>query len=84
MTQTTGRIFDDLARVMTDAAGVAQGVRREVETVVRSQGERFLQDMDIVPREEFDAMKAVAQKAREEVETLKARVDALEAKISAD
>lgn len=82
MTQTTGRIFDEMAKVMTDAAGVAQGVRREVETVMRSQAERILQDLDIVSREEFEAVKAMAQKAREENEALKARLDALEARIA--
>lgn len=79
MTQTTGRIFDEMAKVMTDAAGVAQGVRREVETVMRSQAERMLQDLDVVSREEFEAVKAMAQKARAENEALKARLDALEA-----
>ena len=79
MTQTTGRLFDEMAKVMTDAAGVAQGVRREVETVMRSQAERMLQDLDVVSREEFEAVKAMAQKARAEKEALKARLDALEA-----
>ncbi len=79
MTQTTGRLFDEMAKVMTDAAGVAQGVRREVETVMRSQAERMLQDLDVVSREEFEAVKAMAQKARAENEALKARLDALEA-----
>lgn len=78
MTQTTGRFFDDMARVMTDAAGVAQGLRREAETVFRAQAERLLQDLDIVTREEFEAVKAMAQKAREENEALSARVAALE------
>lgn len=80
MTQTTGRIFDEMAKVMTDAAGVAQGVRREVETVMRAQGERMLQELDVVSREEFEAVKAMARKAREENEALAARIEALEAK----
>ena len=82
MTQTSGRIFDDLARVMTDAAGVAQGVRREVETVMRTQAERILQELDVVSREEFDAVKTMARKARDEADELKARVAALEEKLA--
>ncbi|MCB1490290.1 MAG: accessory factor UbiK family protein [Rhodobiaceae bacterium] len=79
MTQTTGRLFDEMAKVMTDAAGVAQGVRREVETVMRTQAERLLQELDVVSREEFEAVKAMAVKAREENEALKKRLDAFEA-----
>lgn len=78
MTQTSNRVFDDLARLMTDAAGAAQGMRREVETLMRTQGERILREMDVVPREEFEAVKAMAAKAREENETLAARLDAIE------
>lgn len=81
MTQTTGRIFDEMARLMNDAAGVAQGVRREAETVVRTQVERFLRDMDLVKREEFDAVKDMAAAAREENERLAARLAALEEKL---
>ncbi|MEM6665084.1 MAG: accessory factor UbiK family protein [Pseudomonadota bacterium] len=81
MTQTRGRIFDDMARVMTDAAGVANGVRREAESVMRTQAERILQDLDVVSRDEFEAVKAMAQKARTENEALEARIAALEAKI---
>jgi len=66
---------------MTDAAGAAQGVRREVETIMRSQGERMLRDMDLVSREEFEAVKAMAARAREENEDLKARIAALEARL---
>lgn len=84
MTQTTGRIFDEMARLMNDAAGVAQGVRREAETVVRTQVERFLRDMDLVKREEFDAVKDMAAAAREENERLAARLAALEAKLGTD
>jgi len=79
MTQTSNRILDELARVMTDAAGAAQGLKREVEGLVRSQGERFLRDMDVVSREEFEAVKAMAEKARAENERLEARIAALEA-----
>jgi len=78
MVQTTNRFFDEMARVMNDAAGVAQGVRREVETLFRSQAERMLRELAVVQREEFDAVKDMAQLAREENEALKARVAALE------
>ena len=81
MTQTTGRFFDELGKLMTDAAGAAQGVRKEVESVVRTQVENILRGLDVVQREEFDAVKAMAQKAREENESLKARVAELEAAI---
>jgi BMFP domain-containing protein YqiC len=81
MTQTTNRLFDEMARLMNDAAGVAQGVRREVETVFRSQAERWLNDLDLVKREEFEAVKEMARLAREENEALKARIAALEAKL---
>jgi len=79
MTQTTGRFFDELGKLMTDAAGAAQGVRKEVESVVRTQVENILRGLDVVQREEFDAVKAMAQKAREENEQLKARLAVLEA-----
>ena len=81
MTQTNNRVLDEFARLMTDAAGAAQGVRQEVETVMRAQGERLLREMDVVPREEFEAVKAMAQKAREENEALAARLTAIEAEI---
>jgi BMFP domain-containing protein YqiC len=68
---------------MTDAAGAAQGLRREVETLMKSQGERFLRDMDIVQREDFEAVREMAVKAREENERLSARVASLEAEIAA-
>ena len=83
MVQTTGRIYDEFARLMNDAAGVAQGVRREFDTVLRTQAERILRDLDIVHREEFEAVKEMARLAREENETLKARIAALEAKLAA-
>ncbi len=81
MTQTSNRFFDEMARLMNDAAGVAQGVRREFDTLFRSQAERILRELDVVPREEFEAVKEMARLSREENEALKARVDALEAKL---
>lgn len=80
MTQTQNRLFDELSRLMTDAAGAAQGVRKEVEAVFRSQGERWLREMDVVQREEFEAVKAMAIAARDENERLAARIAALEAR----
>ena len=79
MVQTTNRFFDEIARLMNDATGVAQGVRREVDTVFKAQAERILRDLDVVTREEFDAVKEMARLAREENEALKARIVALEA-----
>lgn len=81
MTQTSNRFLDDIARLMTDAAGAAQGVRREVETIVKSQGERVLNGMDVVRREDFEIVKAMAEKARLENERLEARITALEARL---
>jgi len=81
MTQTTNRFFDEIARLMNDAAGVASGVRREFETMVRNQAERILRDLDLVKREEFEAVKDMARLAREENEALKARIAALEARL---
>ena len=72
MTQTNNRFFDEIGRLMNDAAGAAQGVKREVDTVVRNQAERILRDLDLVKREEFDAVKDMARLAREENEALKA------------
>lgn len=72
MTQTTGRLMDEIAKLATDAAGVAQGMRREVETAVKSQFERLISDMDLVPREDFEAVKEMAAKARDENEALRA------------
>lgn len=80
MTQTTGRFFDEIGKLLTDAAGAADGVRKEVEGVVRTQAERVLSDLDVVKREEFEVVKAMAQKGREENELLKERIAALEAK----
>ncbi len=78
MTQTSNRIFDEFARLANDAAGVASGVRREVETMVRSQAERILRGMDVVTREEHEAVKEMAANARDENEKLAARVAQLE------
>jgi BMFP domain-containing protein YqiC len=79
MTQTSSRIYDEMARLMNDAAGVATGVRREFDTLFKSQAERILRDLDVVQREEFEAVKEMAKIAREENEALKARIAALEA-----
>lgn len=78
MTQGPNRLLDDFAKLMTDAAGVAQGARREVETAFRAQAERFMSDMDIVSREEHDAVKEMATRALDKVEELEARLAALE------
>jgi BMFP domain-containing protein YqiC len=79
MVQTNNRFFDEVARLMNDAAGVAQGFRREFETLFRSQAERLLRELDLVKREDFEAVKEMARLAREDNEALKARVAALEA-----
>ena len=84
MSQTRGPFFDDFARLMTDAAGVAQGVRREIETVVRTQIERMLSGMNVVTREEFEAAKDMAARARDENERLEKRIAALEEKLAAN
>ena len=83
MTQSNNRFLDELAKLMTDAAGAAQGMRREVETLMRAQGERLLRDLDVVQREEFEAVKEMAAKAREENERLAQRIAELEGEISA-
>jgi BMFP domain-containing protein YqiC len=83
MPQTSSRFFDDLSRLMTDAAGLADGARREVETVFRSQIEKLLASMDVVTREEFEAVRDMAALARAENDKLRERVAALEAKIGA-
>ncbi|SEG57875.1 accessory factor UbiK family protein [Bosea lathyri] len=79
MVTTSSRILDDIARLATDAAGAAQGVRREVETVVKTQIERLLRDLDVVTREEFEAVREMALLAREENDKLAARLAVLEA-----
>ena len=83
MTQINNRLLDEFAKLMTDAAGAAQGMRREFETFFKAQGERFLQQMDVVSREEFEAAKSMAVKARDENEALAARIAALEAELVA-
>lgn len=83
MTQTSNRFLDEMAKLMTDAAGAAQGMRREFETFMQAQGERVLRGMDVVQREEFEAVKEMAAKAREENELLNGRIAALEAEIAA-
>ena len=82
MPQTRGRLFDDLSRLMTDAAGLAEGAKREVETLARAQLERLMAGMDLVSREEFEAVKAMAAKAREEQEVLLRRIAELETRLA--
>jgi BMFP domain-containing protein YqiC len=82
MAQTTNRFFDEMARLMNDAAGVASGVRKEAETIFQTQAERILRNLDVVTREEFEAIKEMAAKAREENERLSARLSELEAKLA--
>lgn len=82
MPQTRSRLFDDFSRLMTDAAGLADGARREVETLARSQIERLMAGMDIVSREEFEAVREMAALARAQNEKLEARIAALEAKLA--
>ncbi len=77
--QSRNQILDDISKLMTNAAGVAQGVKGEAETAVRARMERLLADMDLVTREEFEAVREMAVKAREENERLEARIAALEA-----
>jgi len=83
MTQTSNRLFDGLGRLMTDAAGLADNVKREIDTVVKSQAERILGDLDLVKREEFEAARELAANARAESERLAARVAALESQVAA-
>lgn len=81
MTQTSNRFLDEFAKLMTDAAGAADGLKREVSGVMRTQAERMLSDMDVVKREEFEAVKAMAEKARAENERLEARMAVLEQRL---
>ena len=78
--QTRNRLFDDISQLMTNAMGVAQGARDEAQNAMRGMMDRWLADRDLVTREEFEAVRGMAQKAREENEALKARIAALEAK----
>jgi BMFP domain-containing protein YqiC len=82
VTQTTNRFLDELSKLLTDAAGAAQGMRREVESLMKAQGERILRDMDVVQREEFEAVREMAAKARDENERLSARIAALESELA--
>lgn len=82
MTTGPNRILDEFAKLMTDAAGAAQGVRREVETAFRAQAEKILNNMDVVQREEFEAAREMAVKARAENKSLAARVEKLEALVA--
>jgi BMFP domain-containing protein YqiC len=82
MVEPRGRILDDFARLVTDAAGVAQGVRREAETLARAQLDRLITSMDLVSREEFEAVRDMAGRAREENEALQKRIAALEATLA--
>jgi BMFP domain-containing protein YqiC len=84
MPQTRGRLFDDFSRLMTDAAGLAEGARREVETLARAQLERLMAGMDLVSREEFEAVREMAALARTQNEKLEARIAVLEAKLAAE
>ena len=79
--QTRSRFFDDVSQLMTNAAGVAQGARAEAENAFRSMLERFLNDSNLVTREEFDAVREMAVKAREENDALSARIAEVEAKL---
>lgn len=81
MTTASTRFFDELAKLATNAAGAAQGVRREIDTLVKAQVERVLGDLDVVQREEFEAVRDMAAKAREENEALKVKIAELEARL---
>ena len=76
------RIFDEFAKLMTDAAGVAQGAKREVEGAIKGQAERFMGQMDLVQRDEFEAVKEMASKARMENEALRAELEALKEQLA--
>lgn len=83
MTQTSNRLLDEVAKLMTDAAGAAQGLRQEAEGLMRAQAEKILAGMDVVKREEFEAVRTMAEKARAENERLAGLVATLEARIAA-
>jgi BMFP domain-containing protein YqiC len=84
MTNPTSRVFDELAKLMTNAAGAAQGVRKEIDTLVQTQVERVLNNLDVVKRDDFEVVREMAQKAREENDRLAARLAALEAKLAGE
>lgn len=79
MAQASSRLFDNVGRMMNDAAGVADGMRREVESMVRAQAERFVMDMNLVKREDYDALRELVQNQSAELRALKAEVAALKA-----
>jgi len=79
--QTRSRIFDDLGQLMTNAVGVAQGAREEAEAAMKGWVDRWLADRDFVTREEFEAVQAMARKAREENEALRERIESLEGSV---
>ncbi|HCL65032.1 MAG TPA: hypothetical protein DIC56_09380 [Rhizobium sp.] len=83
MSTGPNRVLDEFAKLMTDAAGAAQGVRKEMETAFNAQAERWLNSMDVVKREEFEAVREMAAKAREENDALLKRIAALEARLGA-
>ncbi|MGG7518625.1 accessory factor UbiK family protein [Allorhizobium undicola] len=82
MSAGSNRFMDEFAKLMTDAAGAAQGVRKEMEQAFHAQAERWLNSLDVVRREEFDVMREMATRALDENEALKARIEALEARLS--
>jgi BMFP domain-containing protein YqiC len=82
MTTTSSRFFDELAKVMTNAAGAAQGLRRELDTIVQNQVERVLNNLEVVKRDDFEAVRAMAQKAREENDRLAARIAEIESRLA--
>jgi BMFP domain-containing protein YqiC len=81
MTTTSSRFFDEIAKLMNSAAGAAQGVRREIDTLVKAQVERVLNELEVVKREEFDAVKEMASRAREENDRLLGRIAELERRV---
>lgn len=83
MTTGPSRIFDEFAKLMTDAAGAAQGMKKEAETMFHAQADRWLNGLDLVKREEFEVVREMAIKARDENDALKARIEALEAQLAA-
>jgi BMFP domain-containing protein YqiC len=82
--QTQSSMFDDLAKLMTGAMGMAQGMNDEAKSFMRAQADRFVAEMDLVSRDEFEAVKEVAAQARAEADALRARVEALEAALAAE
>lgn len=81
MSQTNNRLLDEFAKLFNETAGAAQGLKKEIDTVVKSQAQRILSDMDVVSRDEFEAVKVMAEKARQENERLAERLAALESKL---